>query len=59
MADKTSPNQMLTVVVPQFIPEHAIYNTLHMNTAELLRKSLIKKHDIVIMEVPYHLGENF
>jgi len=45
--------------VPQFIPEHGIYNTLHMNTATLLRKALIKKHDIVIMEVPYHLDESF
>ena len=53
----TSPNQMLTVVVPHFIPEHGVYNTLHMNTAELLRKSLIQKYDIVIMEVPYHLDE--
>ena len=59
MADTTSPHQMLTVVVPQFIPEHGIYNTLHMNTATLLRKALIKKHDIVIMEVPYHLDEMF
>ena len=59
MADMTLPNQMLTVVVPQFIPEHGVYNVLHMNTAELLRKSLIKKHDIVIMEVPYHLNETF
>ena len=58
MADATTPQQMLTVVVPQFIPEHTIYNTLHMNTAELLRKSLIRKHDIVIMEVPYHLDES-
>ena len=57
MADMTLPNQMLTVVVPQFIPEHGAYNVLHMNTAELLRKSLIKKHDIVIMEVPYHFDE--
>jgi len=57
MANLTPPNQMLTVVVPHFIPEHGIFNALHMNTAELLRKSLIQKQDIVIMEVPYHLDE--
>ncbi|MFH2101925.1 MAG: APC family permease [Chloroflexota bacterium] len=55
MAQLSSPTVMLTVVVPQFIPEHEIYNTLHMNTAELLRKALLKKYDIVIMDVPYHL----
>ena len=59
MAENTGPHQMLTVVVPQFIPEHGVYNTLHMNTAQMLRKSLIQKHDIVIMEVPYHLDETF
>jgi hypothetical protein len=58
MASLTQKNQMLTVVVPHFIPEHRAYNLLHMNTAELLRKSLIQKSDVVIMEVPYHLDEN-
>jgi amino acid transporter len=59
MSNQISPHQVLTIVVPQFIPEHTIYNALHMNTAEVLRKSLIQKHDIVIIEVPYHLGEAF
>jgi len=31
---------------------------LHMNTASLLRKALLKRQDIVIMEVPYHLGRH-
>ena len=56
MANLTSPGHMLTIVVPHFIPEHGIYSALHMNTAEVLRKSLIQKRDVVIMEVPYHLG---
>jgi len=57
MANTTASNQMLTVVVPQFIPEHRVFNALHMNTADFLRRSLIEKRDIVIMEVPYHLDE--
>jgi len=57
MVSKTAQHQILTVVVPQFIPEHGIYNSLHMNTAEILRKELIQKHDIVIIEVPYHIDE--
>lgn len=57
IADMTSPQHMLTVVVPYFIPEHGIYNALHMNTTEVLRKALIQKYDIVIMEVSYHLDE--
>ena len=59
MASQITSRQMLTIVVPHFIPEHKIFNTLHMNTAELLRKALIKRHNIVIMEVPYHLDETF
>jgi amino acid transporter len=58
MAGLTSAQQMLTIVVPQFIPEHGIYNALHMNTAALLRKALIQRNGIVIMEVPYHIGES-
>jgi hypothetical protein len=55
LAQLSSPAVILTVVVPQFIPEHAIYKPLHMNTAELLRKALLEKYDIGIMEIPYHL----
>ena len=55
LAQMNTPTTMLTVVVPQFIPEHAIFKPLHMNTAEMLRKSLLDKYDIVIMDVPYHL----
>jgi len=58
MADQLGPHEMLTVVVPQFIPAQWIYSGLHMNTASLLRKALLKRPDIVIMEVPYHLGQN-
>jgi hypothetical protein len=55
LAQLSSPTTMLTVVVPQFIPEHAIFKPLHMNTADLLRKALLNKYEVVIMEVPYHL----
>jgi hypothetical protein len=56
MAQYSSPTTVLTVVVPQFIPERPLYKPLHMNTAEALRKALLNKYDIVIMDVPYHLG---
>ncbi|KAF0108673.1 MAG: amino acid permease-associated region [Anaerolineaceae bacterium] len=58
MADTLGPEEMLTVVVPQFIPQRGIYSGLHMNTAALLRKALLKQRDIVIMEVPYHLSRH-
>jgi len=57
LATLTSPRQVLTVVVPSFIPKQGAYKALHMNTADLLRKALFQQHDIVIMEVPYHIDE--
>jgi amino acid transporter len=56
MAQLNDPGTVLTVVVPQFIPERDIYKPLHMNTADALRKALLDKYDIVIMDVPYHIG---
>ena len=57
MAGLTATNQMLTIVVPHFIPEHAAFSTLHMNTAAVLRRRLIQRRGIVIMEIPYHIDE--
>ena len=57
LAQTTPTTTMLTVVVPLFIPERALYKPLHMNTADVLRKALLDKYDIVIMDVPYHLKE--
>ncbi|MBA4376581.1 MAG: permease [Anaerolinea sp.] len=49
------PNEIISVVVPQFIPRH-IWNTLlHTNTANTLRRVLLYRKDIVIMEVPYQV----
>ncbi len=49
------PNEFITVVVPSFVPEKNLYNALHMQTAETLRKALRNHQDIVITDVPYHV----
>ncbi|MCX6054040.1 MAG: APC family permease [Chloroflexi bacterium] len=50
-----APNEIISIVVPQFIPRH-IWNTfLHTNTADTLRRVLLYRKDIVIMEVPYQV----
>jgi amino acid transporter len=49
------PNEMLTIVVPQFVPAHWWENLLHNQTALLLRFSLMFIPGIVIIEVPYQL----
>jgi amino acid transporter len=49
------PNEIINIVVPQFIPTHQINSILHARTADTLRKVLLSRKDIVIMEVPYQV----
>lgn len=48
-------NETITIVVPHFLPGHRIYNALHMQTAELLRRELLATPGVVITEVPYQV----
>ena len=50
-----APNEIITIVVPQFVPKHWWTNLLHMRTAESLRKALLHRNNIVITEVPYQV----
>jgi hypothetical protein len=49
------PNEIITIVVPQFVPRHIWANVLHTHTAEELRSALMFKKDIVITDVPYQV----
>jgi len=49
------PNETITIVVPQFIPSKRVFNALHMQTADLLRKQLLSKPGVVITDVPYQI----
>jgi amino acid transporter len=51
------PHEVLTIVVPRFIPEHPAYDVLHAQTARLLRWALLGRKGIVVAEVPYHLTD--
>jgi amino acid transporter len=51
----SSGNEIITIVVPQFIPKHWWTNILHARTAETLRKALLHRSNIVITEVPYQI----
>jgi len=48
-------NETITIVVPHFLPGHRVYNALHMQTAELLRRELLATPGVVITEVPYQI----
>jgi amino acid transporter len=47
------PGEMITIVVPQFVPKKRWHNLLHTQTAFWLRLALLFKSGVVITEVPY------
>ncbi|MBL8055834.1 MAG: APC family permease [Anaerolineales bacterium] len=55
VAKQRQPGEVLTVVVPQFVPERPWHNLLHMQTAVILQIGLLGLRNIVITEVPYHI----
>ncbi len=54
VAGQRQTGDMLTVVVPEFLPEKPWQNLLHMQTVFTLRMGLLGLSNIVIIEVPYH-----
>jgi len=48
-------DEIITVVVPQFVPAHWWENFLHNQTALMLRFGLLFKPGLVIIEVPYQV----
>ena len=49
------PDEIITIVVPQFITGHGVASLLHMQTADYLRKVLLSRPGIVITSVPYQV----
>jgi hypothetical protein len=52
---RRQPNEIITVVVPQFVPRHWWHNLLHTQTAFMLRITLLFRPGIVITDVPYQV----
>ncbi|MCB2146557.1 MAG: APC family permease [Deltaproteobacteria bacterium] len=49
------PDELITVVIPEFIPERLSSRLLHNQTASRLRSMLRSYKDIVIIEVPFQI----
>jgi hypothetical protein len=49
------PHELLTIVVPQFVPSSRWHEFLHMRTADLLRDQLLSYPGVVIVDVPYQV----
>ncbi|NMB53486.1 MAG: APC family permease [Leptolinea sp.] len=48
-------NDIITIVVPEFVPRHLMANALHTQTAVELRMAFRFRKDIVITSVPYQV----
>jgi hypothetical protein len=57
LAGKRQPNEVMTIVVPQFVPEKRWHNVLHAQTGMMLRLALLFQTGVVITSVPYHVAE--
>ncbi len=49
------PDNLITIVIPEFIPEATLAQGLHNQTANLLRRQLRARQDIIVIDVPYHI----
>ena len=57
ISETRQQGEIITIVVPQFVPRRWYYGLLHLQTAWYLRMALLFKPGIVITDVPYQVGE--
>lgn len=52
---KAHPEQMVTVVLPEFLPARWWQHLLHNQSSLLLKGALLFKPNVIVTSVPYHL----
>jgi len=55
LAAQRQPGELITIVVPQFVPRRWWHNLLHTQAALTLRLALLFKPGITVTDVPYHV----
>ncbi len=50
-----SPDMLITIVLPEFIPARWWQQLLHNQTALLIKGALLFRRGVVVVDVPYHL----
>ncbi len=50
------PNEIITIIVPEFVPRRMVSGLLHTRTANTLRQALMYKKDLVITSIPYKVN---
>ena len=55
LLQRQSPNEMVTIVLPEFVPARWWQHLLHNQTALLIKGALLFRKGVVVTNVPYHL----
>lgn len=55
--DDERPDDIVTVVLPEYVPDHWWDNALHNQTALRLKAALLYRPNTVVTSVPYHPGQ--
>jgi amino acid transporter len=51
------PNDVITVILPEYVPAHWWEHLLHNQTALRIKAALLFHHGVVVANVPYHMPE--
>ena len=49
------PHEVVTVVLPEFVPAKWWHHLLHNQSSLMLKGALLFKPDVIVTSVPYHL----
>ena len=50
------PDEVVTVVLPEFVPAKWWHHLLHNQSSLMLKGALLFKPNVIVISVPYHLG---
>lgn len=53
--DRRRRDQVITIVIPQFVPRRRWQNLLHNQTALLIHLAFLFRREIMVTDVPFHL----
>lgn len=56
--DKRRRDQVVTIVLPQFVPAKWWHHLLHNQTAWLIHLAFLFRREVIVTHVPFHLQEN-
>lgn len=57
IADATSEDEKVTVIVPEFVTHEHFGEVLHNHTSFFIRETLLRNNNIIVSTFPYHLGD--